>query len=112
MKLLGVLEVKCPRDRALAEIPDRIPGRYLYQILGQLMCLKDCHRFWYFEYKSDCSFSAWEGRVTDEMKNDCRRQLLQFKDLIDYNTADTFPKRSHKILVDPSAFCLKRCHFQ
>lgn len=109
-RLLGVLEVKCPRDRSLAVTPDRVKGSYLYQILGQLMCLKDCYRFWYFEYKSDTEFVAWEGVVTEELKQECRHRLMQYKDLVTYNTAESFPKRATKFSVDPASFRLVRSH--
>lgn len=108
-RLVGVLEIKNPQKRELARVPEKIPARYLIQILGQLMCVP-VQRFFYIEYQSDTSFTAWEGEVTDEMKDWCRTLLLEYKALVKKHkkTPETFPKKTKLITLDPSTFGLRK----
>jgi hypothetical protein len=106
LRLIATLEIKNPQKRELAMSPEKIPQRYLMQILGQLMCVP-VNRFFYLEYRSDTEFTSWEGEIDPDMKDACRTLLLAYKDLVDSHDIDSFPKRTKLIELPASSFRLK-----
>lgn len=107
LRLIGTLEIKNPQRRELATVPEKIPPRYLMQILGQLMCVP-VNRFFYMEYRSDTEFTSWEGEIDPDMKDACRTLLLAYKDMVDSHDIDTFPRRqAQKVKLPASSFRLR-----
>lgn len=93
-RFMGVLEIKY-RDRACLSVEKgMIPLKYLVQIAGQLMCTVS-NRFWYMEGKED-RVSIFEGEVERELLTKIRHWLLDYLELVNNNTIDTFPKRMKK----------------
>ncbi len=96
-ELIGVLELKHRLVATKLSVnKEDIPPKYVMQMIGQLMCLPSWVRRWfYLEVGADIqTFYYHEGEFGIDVRDQIRARLLEFKDLVDSHTIDTFPKRN------------------